>query len=569
MAGTEGAEERSESCMDHTITSVGMEEDPSHMTERIMDLTLEIIYLLTGESCPPVKSGDHLTIRVPSSHSSKLKRKNRKKILEVTKKIAELLTGEEWKYLEEHKDLYKDVMMENQPPLTSPDGSSNGNPPEKCPRPLSSQKSTQEDHTIPHHHPVDGSSKRNPPERCPRPPYSRDSTREHQTIPQHHQAEELLNIKIKVEEEETYVGDDQLPMAEVGMMTKSEQEESFLLIDEDGCDFWNTAERRSMLSAGVNPNTQNIRRRPSWLKKSMDPSDQGESSHQSFTISADVHLKSHTADRSTGPFNPQISSLPQDGVHPGENLFTCLVCGKHFTRKGSLIAHLRIHTGERPFSCADCSKTFIHKGDLARHKKVHMGERPYSCSECGKSFIYKEILVRHQRIHSDERPYPCSECEKSFHNKNNLDKHQRIHTGEPPCPPPPREEIIQVENVYPCLECGKCFTHKGELAEHQRIHTGERPYACSVCGKSYIYKGDLGRHQKVHMGERPYSCSECGKSFIYKEILIRHQRIHTGERPFPCTECGKAYIQKSGLNEHMKMHMKKNALQAESADNHQ
>ncbi|PIO25473.1 hypothetical protein AB205_0189040, partial [Aquarana catesbeiana] len=229
-----------------------------------------------------------------------------------------------------------------------------------------------EDHTIAHHHPVDGSSKRNPPERSPRPPYSRDSTREHQTIPHHHQAEELLNIKIKVEEEETYVGDDQLPMAEVGMMTKSEQEESFLLIDEDGCDFWNTAERRSMLSAGVNPNTQNIRRRPSWLKKSMDPSDQGESSHQSFTISADVHLKSHTADRSTGPFNPQISSLPQDGVHPGENLFTCLVCGKHFTRKGSLIAHLRIHTGERPFSCADCSKTFIHKGDLARHKKENL-----------------------------------------------------------------------------------------------------------------------------------------------------------------------------------------------------
>ncbi|XP_077322138.1 uncharacterized protein LOC143955891 [Lithobates pipiens] len=109
-------------------------------------------------------------------------------------------------------------MMDNQPPLTSPDGSSNGNPPERCPQPLYSRDSTQEDHTISHHHQsgnlrdskvevkeeikeeddedgvmeeseflkdhkdlsqdtmVESSSYRNPPERCPRPLYFRDST---------------------------------------------------------------------------------------------------------------------------------------------------------------------------------------------------------------------------------------------------------------------------------------------------------------------------------------------------------------------------------------------------------
>ncbi|CAI9586716.1 unnamed protein product [Staurois parvus] len=75
-------------------------------------------------------------------------------------------------------------MMDNQPPLTSPDGSSHGNPPERCPRPL----------------------------------YSRDSTQEGHTIPHHHQGEDMIDIKVDVKvEEEMYVRDDQQSMEEDGI----------------------------------------------------------------------------------------------------------------------------------------------------------------------------------------------------------------------------------------------------------------------------------------------------------------------------------------------------------------
>ncbi|KAM5127427.1 uncharacterized protein ACMZJ9_020658 [Mantella aurantiaca] len=163
---------------DHMTTSMRMEADQSHMTKRILNLTLEIIYLLTGESYPLVKSGDQVTIMVPPPHSLKPERNNTKKILEVIQKMIGVLTGEvpircqdvtvyfsmeEWEYLEGHKDLYKDVMMDNQPPLTSPDGSSNRNPPERCPHPLYSRDSTQEDLTIPLHHQNPYSATRCPP----------------------------------------------------------------------------------------------------------------------------------------------------------------------------------------------------------------------------------------------------------------------------------------------------------------------------------------------------------------------------------------------------------------------
>ncbi|PIO14429.1 hypothetical protein AB205_0113120, partial [Aquarana catesbeiana] len=58
---------------------------------------------------------------------------------------------------------------------------------------------------------------KNPPERCPRPLYSRDSTQEGHTIPHHHQGEDLMNMKVEGEVEETYVRDDQQYTEEAGM----------------------------------------------------------------------------------------------------------------------------------------------------------------------------------------------------------------------------------------------------------------------------------------------------------------------------------------------------------------
>ncbi|KAM8923955.1 gastrula zinc finger protein XlCGF66.1-like [Pelodytes ibericus] len=125
-----------------------MDKDP--VTERILNLTLEIIYLLTGEdymvvkkpgdqdiNSPPLLEGfskTQISNAVHSPYSLLHERNNDRKILGLTNKIIQLLTGEvpircedvtvyfslqDWEYLEGQKDLYKDVMMETNQALSS------------------------------------------------------------------------------------------------------------------------------------------------------------------------------------------------------------------------------------------------------------------------------------------------------------------------------------------------------------------------------------------------------------------------------------------------------------------
>ncbi|XP_063804931.1 oocyte zinc finger protein XlCOF7.1-like [Pseudophryne corroboree] len=393
-----------------------MDKNRSRMTGKIINLTLEIIYLLTGEDytlvkktsveCETPSSRSHLSrglrktqslITVPPPHSLIHERHNDQKILELANKIIQLLTGEEWDYIEGHRGQYKDVTS------------------------------------------LDGASNRYTPERCPRPLYSQDHTEENHSVPQEDQDEDLFVIKVEAiegNEDTSDMGDQLCKEEEIPTGIDTDARHS------DGI----TAEEHPTLTTDCEMKDKDTTQDSSG-GTCIAPTTPPE------LLSA--HLSSylpHPEERSPS----RSDNVTRRAGRRGDRFFPCSECGKCFTQNANLIRHKRIHTGEKPFTCLECGKCFTQESDLVKHQVIHRGERPFPCSECGKCFTQKSNLVEHLRTHRGEKPFPCGMCGKWFTQKSHLIRHQVTHTGEKP---------------FPCPVCGKRFSYKSVLVQHQRIHS--------------------------------------------------------------------------------------------------
>ncbi|XP_075071145.1 uncharacterized protein LOC142160097 [Mixophyes fleayi] len=516
------------------------EKDRSKITQRILNLTLEIISLLTGEDCIVVKkSGERVTASIAHQVSEGLSRTQKpivipplidgkisdKKILELTFKIIQLLTGEvpircedatvyfcmdKVENLEKHKHLNKDAMMENHQSLRSPDMLVNrlGEYTSTLVKEESVLReeenltdtdiSTHSDHTpSPSTHIKEESISFKEVQVADTDLYS--SPHHTQYTPTHIKEESESCEEENLTDTDIYTPTDHIEYTSIHIKEESISDEEGNLTDTDDYSPTDHIEYTSIhiKEESISDEEENLtdtdmytlrdRRHyaPNYVDEETDSCDEG-------NITDTEIYTPHPSTHTEHPPKMYENHLQKDflGFDEGNSIDTD-VCAliKHAQTKYTFAPIEEGSASDEGESVVD-SNIYASK-DHTQYKSTPVVEESVSSEEGNVSHAKKDTS------------YKCSECSETFVRRSDFANHRRDHR---------RERLT-------CPECGKLFSNKPSLINHLTGHTGEKPYSCPICGKCFTRNSNLIVHQAIHMERSPLGARNAGDVLYVKQIL--------------------------------------------------
>ncbi|CAH2320920.1 oocyte zinc finger -like [Pelobates cultripes] len=568
----------------------------NQMTERFLDLTLEVNYLLTGESyivvkkpaesilqsnSPCVPDGLNRTqspSRVPPRHSLIHERNNDQKVLELTNQIIHLLTGEVWKYLEGHKEPYNDLMMDTHQPLSSlANGSLNTSETDDLPIHVLSANCVTEGRVADDQ----GGNSMTFNELSKRPSESVKSETalyEERNLPDgdiyslkecsQTKSPSTSNVEESASREDIHFTDtdiitptEQTPYPSTPIKEEPTQCREDNLTDTD----INTPTVQTEYPSS------HIKEDPaSWEERNLTASEIIPTVQTEYP-STRIKEESDTCEEGT-LIDRQMYKPPKDSQteYPSNHLRESFALWVEGNLTDTEIYASIEHTEKEPLAyikersvlwdeghfnkMQNKANGKIFEGPMSEFAEYQRNHEENTSSECETEVSSKEGFIRHPFFHQKSpsmSPQPTAhgektlslfEHDKSFLKRKYISKHQHV---------PSREKY------FSCPECGKLFYDMSMVKLHLLGHIGEKPFSCTECDKSFSQSSDLQKHLMIHTGEKPFSCSECGKCFSRKGNLNSHLRIHTGEKPYFCDLCGKSFTRNSYLKLHQKNHTDK------------